>query len=66
MNRKVTVVGGAGNPQICVRFNVQLQPPGSLPAGSGVAREAVTFRGRSTCRGSCWCRKTGRGDQNNN
>ena len=24
-----------GNPQICVRFNVRLQPPASLPAGSG-------------------------------
>jgi len=30
-----SAVGGAGNPQICVRFNVQLQPPASLPAGSG-------------------------------
>lgn len=30
-----STVGGAGNPQICVRFNVQLQPPASLPAGSG-------------------------------
>jgi hypothetical protein len=26
----------AGDPQICVRFNVQLQPPASLPLGSGV------------------------------
>lgn len=30
-----SVVGGAGNPQVCVRFNVLLQPPASLPAGSG-------------------------------
>jgi Flp pilus assembly protein TadG len=29
------LVGVAGNPQICVRFNVQLQPPASLPPGSG-------------------------------
>jgi TadE-like protein len=28
-------VGVAGNPQICVRFNVQLQPTASLPLGSG-------------------------------
>ena len=26
---------GGGNPQVCVRFNVQLQPPASLPTGSG-------------------------------
>jgi Flp pilus assembly protein TadG len=30
-----SAVSGAGNPQICVRFNVLLQPPASLPAGSG-------------------------------
>jgi hypothetical protein len=29
-------VGVAGNPQICVRFNVQLQPTASLPLGSGL------------------------------
>jgi Flp pilus assembly protein TadG len=29
------VITSAGNPQICVRFNVQLQPPASLPLGSG-------------------------------
>ena len=26
---------GASNPQVCVRFNVALQAPASLPAGSG-------------------------------
>jgi TadE-like protein len=30
-----SAIGVVGNPQICVRFNVQLQPPASLPAGSG-------------------------------
>jgi Flp pilus assembly protein TadG len=29
------VLGTSGNPQICVRFNVQLQPSANLPAGSG-------------------------------
>jgi hypothetical protein len=29
------VIGGAGNPQVCVRLNVLLQAPASLPAGSG-------------------------------
>ena len=30
-----SAVSGAGNPQVCVRFNVLMQPPASLPAGSG-------------------------------
>jgi len=30
------VISGAANPQVCVHFNVRLQPPASLPAGSGV------------------------------
>jgi hypothetical protein len=30
-----SVIGGAGNPQVCVRLNVLLQAPASLPAGSG-------------------------------
>ena len=28
-------ISGAGNPQVCIHFNVRLQPPASLPAGSG-------------------------------
>ena len=30
-----SLIGVVGNPQVCVRFNVQLQPSASLPAGSG-------------------------------